>query len=322
MKTLDLVRHFPVTWKMVRRHRVPRGWLGEPFPIVFDPGGGVYGEQWNEFDQNGILCKGYNPVSIAQYGLHCHTLFTAGDESARDPFLLHAQYLRDRQDADGMYRYSFAHAPYGLKPGWISSLAQAEAASLLFRAYACSKDESFVDAALRALAPFTRDINAGGVTFFQGNDVFFEECPGCPTHIFPGHLVSAFALWEADRYGFASNELRDLHESSVQTLLRWLPLYDADGWSYYQLAVRNGRRHYAAITYHQMNINLLRIYAVMTQRAEFARMSAAWREGLDRWDVRARVWRDSAAWLCERAGEKLRHAGTQAWEPMAVPIQC
>jgi hypothetical protein len=66
----------------------------------------------------------------------------------------------------------------------------------------------------------------------------------------------------------------------------------------------------------------LRIYAVMTQRAEFARMSAAWREGLDRWDVRARVWRDSAAWLCERAGEKLRHAGTQAWEPMAVPIQC
>jgi hypothetical protein len=70
-----------------------------------------------------------------------------------------------------------------------------------------------------------------------------------------------------------------------------------------------------------MNINLLRIYAAMTQRPEFARMAESWREGLDRWDVRARVWGDSAAWLLERAGDKLRRSGTQAWEPMAV-VQC
>jgi hypothetical protein len=191
---------------------------------------------------------------------------------------------------------------------------------LLFRAYACTQDGSFLESALSALAPFTRDIEDGGVSFLRGNDVFFEECPGCPTHIFPGHLVSAFALWEATRYGFASRELRDLHEHSVETLLRWLPMYDADGWSYYQLAVRNGRRYYAAITYHQMNINLLRIYAAMTQRAEFERMAASWREGLDRWDVRLRVWCDSAAWVLERATEKLNHTSAQAWQPMTVPL--
>src|SRR5579872_5241058 len=319
MKALDLARHFPLSWKMVRQHRIPAGTLGEPFPIIFDPGGGVFGEQWNRFDEHGVLYKGlYNAASIAQYGLHCQGRLHDGDRSAREPFLRQARYLRDSQQSDGTYRYAFAHPSYGLQPGWISSLAQGEAASLLFRAFACTNDDSFVDAALQALSPFTRDVAHGGVSFIRGDDVFFEEYAGCATHILPGQLVSAFALWEASRYGFASQELRDLHAAAVSTLVRWLPLYDAGGWSFYQLAVRDGRRHYAPITYHQMNINLLYVYALMTNRDEFARMSASWRAGLDRPDVRARVWRDSAVWLAERAFVRFRRTGIRQWEPMAV----
>lgn len=321
MKALDILRHFPVSWKMVRRHRIPGGKLDEPFPIVFDPGAGIFGERWDVFDAQGVLHKGlYNPVSIAQYGLYCHGRLCEGDESARDPFLNQARYLRDNQGTDGTYRYDFEHPAYGLLPGWISSLAQGEAASLLFRAYANTRDESFLNAACAALTSFTRDVAQGGVSFLRGNDVFFEEYAACPVHIFPGHIASAFALWEASNYGFATADLRELHAASVETLLRWLPLYDADGWSYYQLAVRDGKRHYAPITYHQTSLNLLKVYSMMTGREEFARMSASWREGLDRWDVRARVWRDSAKWAGESAAARLRRAGTRPWEPMAVPI--
>lgn len=321
MKALDILRHFPVSWKMVRRHRIPAGTLGEPFPIVFDAGAGIFGERWDTFDAQGVLHKGlYNPVSIAQYGLHCHGLLCEGDERARDPFLKQARYLRHNQGPDGTYRYAFEHPAYGLAPGWISSLAQGEAASLLFRAYGEASDESFLEAALRALEPFRRDVADGGVSFIRANDVFFEEYAGCPTHILPGHILSAFALWEASSYGFAASDLRELHDASVETLLRWLPLYDAGGWSFYQLAVRDGKRHYAPITYHQMNLNLLKVYSMMTGREEFARMSASWRAGLDRWDVRARVWRDSAKWAAESAASRLHRAGTRAWEPMNVPI--
>ena len=321
MKALNLARRFPVDWKMVRRFRVPAGKLGEPFPIVFDPGGGIFGERWNAFDENGVLYKGlYNPVSIAQYGLHCHASVCDGDESARDAFLIQARYLRDAQRADGTYGYTFPLPDYGLGPGWISGLAQGEAASLLFRAYAATSDRSFLDAALSALRSYEIDISNGGISYLRGNDVFFEEVPACPTHILPGHIISAFALWEAERYGFASARLRELHEAAVATLLRWLPLYDAGGWSYYQLGLRNGKRYYAAITYHQMHINLLRIYAVMTGREEFAGMSERWREGLQRWDVRARVWRDSGAWIVERIADTLRGAGTQPVLPMPLAV--
>lgn len=288
--------------------------------MIFDPGNGLFGEQWNAFDNDGVLYKGlYNPVSIAQYGLYCHGLSAEGNAQAHDAFLRQARYLRDKQHADGTYRYTFAHPSYGLAPGWISSLAQAEAASLLFRAYASTREEAYLHTALRALEPFTRDISNGGVTFFRGRDVFFEEYAGCPTHILPGHILSAYAIWEATRYRFAAKDLEDIHEAAVATLLRWLPLYDAGGWSFYQLAVRNGVRHYAPITYHQTNIALLSVYSSMTGRDEFAKMSANWRAGLGRWDVRARVWRDSLAWITERIAVRSARTSSPAWEPMAVP---
>ncbi len=317
---LDLQRHFPLSWRMVRRCRLPSGRLGEPYYVSFNPGGGVFGEQWESFDASGILCKGtYNPVSIAQYALYCYDRLASGEDQFRRRFLAHADYLRDAQTPNGTYVYGFAHPPYGLRAGWLSGLAQGEAASVLFRAYALTKDGTYVDAARRALSPYLRDVGDGGVSFIRGRDVFFEEVAGCPVHILNGHISAAFALWEAAQYGFSNRDLDELHAASVHTLTRWLPSYDAAGWSYYQLALRNGKRHYAPITYHQAHVNLLLVYAAMTGRNEFERMSAKWRLGLQRNDVRARVWVDSAVWLYEVLRGRLLRAATPPWEPMTEP---
>lgn len=316
---LDLRRHFPLSWKMVRRCRMPSGEMGEPYYVSFQPGGGVFGEQWNSFDADGVLYKNaYNPVSIAQYALYCYDRFKSGDADSRPRFLTQARYLRDSQSPGGTYIYGFGHPPYGLGAGWVSCLAQGEAASVLFRAFALTNDADYLDAAMCALRPYMHDVREGGVSFIRGNDVFFEEVAGCPVHILNGHICAAFALWEAERYGYASSDLRDLHATAIDTLLRWLPLYDADGWSYYQLALRNGKRHYAPITYHQTHINFLRVYAAMTRQQEFERMSTHWRRGLDRIGVRARVWADSAAWLGDALVARLSREATQPWEPMSA----
>lgn len=318
---LDLRRHFPLAWSMVRRCRLPEGRLGEPYYVSFEPGGGVFGEQWNAFDESGVLCKGvHNPVSIAQYALHCYDRLCAGDAASREPFLRHAAFLKDAQREDGTYVYTFAHRPYGLEPGWISCLAQGEAASVLFRAYALTSDRAYLQSAMNALSSYERDISDGGVSFIRGRDVFFEEVAGCPTHILNGHISACFALWEALEYGFGSHAMRELHEAAIETLGRWLPFYDDDGWSFYQLAVRNnGERHYAPITYHQAHINLLHVYAAMTGRADFEAMSSRWRDGLARWDVRARVWRDSAHWLTGVVANRVRKAPASPWVPMTTP---
>jgi hypothetical protein len=314
---LDLARHFPVSWKMVRRCRLPEGRLGEPYYVSFEPGAGIFGEQWTGFDKRGVLWSGqYNPVSIAQYALHCYEQLSTGDAGARERFLRQAAYLRDAQQENGAYVYAFAHPRYGLEPGWLSGLAQGEAASVLFRAYAITNDDAYLNAAMRALEPYTRDLAHAGISYMRGNDVFFEELAGCPVHILNGHISAAFALWEAQHYGFASTELCNVHAAAIETLVRWLPHYDAGGWSFYQLALRGGNRHYAPITYHQTHINFLRVYAAMTGRPEFEAMSRRWRRGLDRWDVRMRVWLDGVSWIGEVAALRLRRGATPPWQPM------
>lgn len=312
---LHLRRAFPVRWAMVRRCRLPLGRLGEPYPVSFDPGAGIFGERWNSFDANGILFKGaYHPVSIAQYALYCYERFSDGEATARDAFLRHADFLRDAQQSGGTYPYPFPHPAYDVPAGWISGLAQAEAFSVFVRAYALTNDAEYIDRARAALAPLERNAGAGGVTFMRGDDVFFEEMPARPTHILNGHLSCAFSVWEAMQYGLASNALAELHEASIRTLIKWLPLYDDNGWSYYELAVLgDGKRRYVPITYHQTHINQLRVYAAMTARAEFAGMSDRWRRGLDQWSVRARVWRDSIEWVAQSTIRRLRHAPAGTW---------
>jgi hypothetical protein len=311
---LALRKAFPLRWNMVRRYRLPQRVLGEPYYAYFEPGGGIFGESWNSFDSAGVLYKGeYNPVSIAQYGLYRYEDAYGGDAGARTAFFRQVEYLRTLVRPDGTIPFSFPLPDFELGPGWISGMLQGEACSLFLRAFALTADDAYLADARAVLEPLERSAEAGGATYMRGGDVFFEEVPGLPTHILNGHLWTAFGVWEACEYGFASQTLRELHAASIETLVRWLPLYDADGWSFYQLGSRGAKRRYVPITYHQTHINELRIYAAMTGRKEFGEMAERWRRGLDRTDVRVRVWRDSAERLAEAAARRIARVSPGPW---------
>ncbi len=136
--------------------------------------------------------------------------------------------------------------------------------------------------------------------------VFFEEFAAQQCHVLNGHLFEAFAVWEACQFGNAGAELRSLHERAMQTLIQWLPLYDDNGWSYYQLAARKGERHYASIFYHYTHIAQLNVFAAMTGCEQFRVFADRWRTGLNRVDVRRRVWKDSAKWLAQSVRRRVR----------------
>ena len=316
----ELRRKFPLDWRMVRRSRLPAGRLGEPYPIEWDPGEGVFGERWNRFDERGVFYDGvaYNPVSIAQYALHEHQRLCDGDSSARERFFNQVRFLESAIGEDGAYRYQVAMPQYGVRPGWISGLAQGESASVFFRALALTGETRYRALALRALEPLRRDIAVGGTSLIRDDAVFFEEIASAPCHILNGHLCAAFAVWESIAYGVADDELRRLHEGAVRTLADWLPRYAADGWSYYQLASRAGERHYASIFYHQTHIVQLRAYAAMTGVPAFAETAEAWLCGLERWDVRARVWGDSAQWFVQTAARCAAARSAPPWQSMVL----
>lgn len=317
---VDLQKQFPVRWQMRRRYRLPTDDPDQPFYSSWHPGGGIFGEVWDRFDTEGVLFIGrYNPNSIAAYALYCYERLHAGEAAMREPMLHQTAYLLRAQRDDGAFPYAFALKQYGLEPGWISGIAQGKAAAALWRAYRVTRERRYLEAATRALLPLTRDIAQGGTALLNGSSAFFEEISANPTHILNGHLTAAFAVWEACKFGFAPPDLAEIHNTAIHTLLRLLPHYDAGGWSYYQLALRDGgERHLAPIPYHQTHIAQLHVYHAMTGHNEFLEMSRAWREGMSRWSTRARVWQDGVAWLFQTAVRRVAKRAPSAWRPLPI----
>ena len=136
---------------MSRGYRLPAGDTAEPYYIRWAPGRSVDGENWltDPKDERGVLFEDrmYDPITIAQYGLYQYERALDGDDAARAAFFAQANYLRDAQRADGAYVYSTAHPAYGASPGWISGMAQGEAASVLLRAHKQSGDSGYLAAA-------------------------------------------------------------------------------------------------------------------------------------------------------------------------------
>lgn len=318
----ELRRMFPVSWRMSRSYRLPSDYIGQPYYIAWSGAPRPKGEGWNEatFYDDGVLKIGAyrNPVQISQYALTQYALAYDGHAMARARFLAQADWLVSAQRLDGGYEYPIPLAAYNAKPGWLSGMAQGEAASVLLRAFSLTKDVRYRDAGLRALAPLRRDVRQGGASFLRDGAVFFEEVAATPEcHILNGHIYAAFAVWEYVRFGLGDADLALLHAGAVRTLQRWLPAFDAGGWSCYDLAIDDeGRRHYAPLWYHHFHIAQLRVYAVMTATPQFAAMAERWCNALDRTDVRARVWRYNAKSLARSFRRRVTHANVVAFAPM------
>lgn len=304
---IETQRLLPFSVRMRRRYRMPGSDPTGPYYLITEPGNGVFGEHWNEFDEGGILRNGghYNPVSIAHYALHCYDRFYAGDRLARDPFIRHADYLLRAKGDDGLYAYDFPYSQYGIERGWHSGMAQGEAASVFLRAYAVTSRRRYIDAAMHVLEPLQHDVSEGGTSLLRDGVAFFEEIAEAPCHILNGHLCAAFGVWDICRAGFASPPLRAIHEAAIRTLRLWLPRFDANGWSYYQLAARDGERHYATYFYHETHIAQLDVYAEMTGCDEFRAMSRRWYAALGDMRVRARVWADIGDWALRSVRRRL-----------------
>lgn len=321
----ELHRMFPLRWKMTRGYRLPTGDPAQPYYISWSAAPRPIGEGWDApvFDEHGVVQIGTyrNPVQLSQFGFHQYARACEGDERARASFLAQATYLAHNQRSDGGYEYPIPAPAFNAKPGWLSAMAQGEAASVLLRAHAITGDAMYLERGRHALEPLKRDMSRGGASTIDRGDVFFEEVAAEPAcHILNGHLYAHFGVWEYVRFGFADDELTTLYHDALRTVERWLPYYDAGGWSCYDLAADSaGRRHYAPLWYHHFHIAQLRVFAAMTQRDIFAGMADRWESALHRYDVRARVWAYNAASLARAAARRVQRRATTAFQPIVLP---
>lgn len=294
---------FPVTWS--HRRACSFDAVADPgnapYFISWDPGSGVYGEDWTvaPFDERGVLLSGprkdYHPIRIAQFALHRFGIWAAsGDIASRDDFLAQATWLRDNQArgaVEGLYRFEFPWAKYGAAPGWSSAMAQGESISVLLRAQNLDPEKGYGDAASRAAIPFRSDIAHGGVVWRSGDDVFFEEIANeHAAHVLNGCIYALWGLWELwsrEREAWQAA----LVDECVDTLARWLPSFDTGWWTLYSLLqTSTGGRHVATLKYHAFHIAQMRVLARMFEKRVFEEAAGHWSEYIERRECRARLF--------------------------------
>ncbi|MGK9046893.1 D-glucuronyl C5-epimerase family protein [Stutzerimonas chloritidismutans] len=148
------------------------------------------------------------------------------------------------QDEHGLWvwQYSFdsTYNDVSIAAPWSSAFAQAVGIQALLAHWKQTGDRESLVVAKKAAESLFVPLKKGGFLFSSGDDVWFEEIPAPqnnPSHILNGHMRTLLALAElADATG--EKRYEEWFVKGSDTLLRWLPLYDAGYWLRYDLNPR------------------------------------------------------------------------------------
>ncbi|XP_053319567.1 D-glucuronyl C5-epimerase [Spea bombifrons] len=184
-------------------------------------------------------------------------------------FFSASDWLLRNQDAKGgwpiMVTRKLGEGFRALEPGWYSAMAQGQAISTLVRAYLLTKEQKYLDSALRATAPFKLPSEKHGVkAVFMNKYDWYEEYPTTPSSfVLNGFIYSLIGLYDlketaGEKLG---KEARQLFEKGMESLRAMLPLYDTGSGSIYDL------RHFmlgiapnlARWDYHTTHINQIQL---------------------------------------------------------------
>lgn len=201
-----------------------------------------------QFDETGIPFikvdgkKQYSPITIGIYGLEfISKYYKTKQQGLKETFLNICSYLLKEQQADGSWPVNFDYH-YEVKESgmckapWVSALAQGFAISCLVRAHHLTQNTSYLISATKAVAPFYKDIEDGGVRRTLFNQfVFYEEYPTeKPTHILNSFMFSLLGLY--DLYATTKDrEVLQLYKQGVHTLVHTVSMYDLGNVSSYDL---------------------------------------------------------------------------------------
>ncbi|WP_313047797.1 D-glucuronyl C5-epimerase family protein [Pseudomonas soli] len=138
------------------------------------------------------------------------------------------------------YNFDSTYNDVSIKAPWSSAFAQATGIQALLAHWKKTGDKSSLELARKAAASLFVPISKGGFLFSSGADIWFEEIPAPvknPSHILNGHMRVLLALGEL-KDATGDEQYGEWFSKGSDTLLRWLPLYDAGYWLRYDLNPR------------------------------------------------------------------------------------
>lgn len=221
----------------------------------------------------------YNPVTVCQYALGLHQLWCdTGTDGYRQRFVQQVAWLITARHAvpqgGAVWLYDFDYPAYGAKAPWTSGLAQAQALSVLLRAWGLGVDGAGAEVIQEALAPMMRGVGSGG---FQGTDrsgcLWWLEYPTDPTSgVLNGHMFAVLTMLEVGE--FLDHNVLAVAEQGVQTVKAMLPEFDTGRWIRYD---RRYRRLCSEHYLHHVYLPLIAALHEATRDPVFERYLHRWR---------------------------------------------
>lgn len=251
-------------------------------------------------DYRGTIGRQYNPIAIAQYGLGCLNLAVSGCGSEwKTRFYSIADWMAERMEPNGAGRRVWMHhfdweyfRP--LRAPWYSGLAQGQGLALLVRAYECSGERRYFEAAEAAFAPLNLAIDDGGTLFLDhtGNWWIEEYITDPPTHILNGFM---WALWGVYDYWKLTSDsgAQELWDRSLITLEENLERFDTGYWSLYDLSP-TAIRNVASPFYHALHLVQLEVMYRLSGKQFFRDVLKRWQGYQASTYCRKRAWVEKA----------------------------
>lgn len=211
-----------------------------------------------DFDDNGVPLNTtyidveekklhYYPISIGQYALAVyHSFLDTNDEDKKALFLRIADWFFESRIEDkelGVYWLTDVPKPeYGVTEPWKSAFSQSRGISILLRAWQLTQDDRYLQAASKALIPFTIDIAKGGVAVDLDTAPIYEEYVAAkPTRVLDGHGFALFGIYDAVR-AITPEVNQEVHllaktifNKGIEGLVLRLPDYDMGYWMKFNL---------------------------------------------------------------------------------------
>lgn len=208
----------------------------------------------------------YFSIGIFQYGLAAYDLFLkTGDEVYKKKVLACAQWALDNQQENGgwvTFAFENPEHPY-------SSMAQGEGCSLLLRAMNMTNDDTYSNAAQKAIEFMLLPLSDGGTTEYAGEDVFLYEFNAQPL-VLNGWI---FSYWGLRDYAIASQDeaAKKIAEATAKSMSKLLPEYDLGYWSRYDRTKR-----IASPFYHKLHIAQLQVMYDLTGDVAYEQYAQKW----------------------------------------------
>ncbi len=231
----------------------------------------------------------YNPTRIAGYGLaHWNLYRQTGQKDHCQTFIKIAEWFSRSKDSVWYYHFDWGE----LTAPWVSCMAQGQGISVLVRMHVLTGDDRYLEQAQRALAPFERPIDQGGVQSTLGDgDIFWEEYPSArPQHALNGYLFAVIGMIELQQV-LALPLLARLLNTARNTLEHHLQRWDLGYWSAYDLANEQGTgpRNVCTTAYHSLHSSQTAFIGRRFGSAVINDMAAHWLTHLGSFSSRLRA---------------------------------